>query len=150
MTDLTTCNLVLNIIIDYLPYSDYNHLSNILPTIEIWREWKNKQKKACFVLKQFFNFLLADIQIKKKFIKKLFNDKKYRRKYVFIHDYPSPHICLKKQPPYFLKRGITHFKQYTRYMIKPTLAELELFLSDKPVNTWNYYLFLCDNLYVFF
>ena len=149
-TEFLGCSNILNIVIDYLIYSDFNHFSLCFSKIEIWRNWKLKQRKACLVLKRFFRFLKADLDIKKKFIKKLFSNKKYRRKYIFVHDVPSPHICLKREPPYFLKRGIKNFKQYTRYLVKPTLKQLENFLSDKPLNSWNYYLFLCDNLDVFF
>lgn len=141
---------VLDIISKYLQYEEYNHLATILPIIEVFRPWKLKQKKACQILKKFIKLILSNIIIKKKFINKLFNDKYYRRKYLFIHEEPSPHICLKKKPPYFLTRGIKEFKQYKKYMVYPTLNELEEFLSYQPIDTWQYYLFACNNLKIYF
>ena len=60
------------------------------------------QKKKNYYFKNWKSLINSRIVIKKKIIKRLINDQKFRNKYLFIHSEPQPHICLKKCPNIFL------------------------------------------------
>ena len=138
--------IVMNQVASFLSFKDYETLTQAFPVTQMFREWKLKQKESCKKIKAFFKFLQADIKIKKAFIQKLFSDRSYRRKYLYIHNEPSPHICLKISPPYYLRRGIKRFDGYKHYFENPSFEDLQSFLSTKPVHTWQYYLFVCDDI----
>ena len=85
----------------------------------------NNNKKLKMIIKKWINIKKTRYISRKKFIYKLLNDIEFRNYYLFIHQDPYPHICLKnKLGPYFVKlfpnrEDIINFvkKEFSNYEI---------------------------------
>ena len=133
-------------ICDFLPLQGFYTLSNCYPPVQRYTSYKRHQNWAIKKLISFVRIVEANIRVKELFITKLIKSKEYRRKYLYIHHIPIPHLCLKRDPPFFLKRGIQMLVDYMDYLDPSIVDTLDRFLEINPVHTWQYYFFITDDL----
>ena len=63
---------------------------------DIKKKWE--REKATVVIKRFLTkYLLSPFLIRKYFVKRCIEDKKYRKKSLCIHEDPIPHLCIRSK-----------------------------------------------------
>ncbi len=100
---------------------------NCLLTIEKCKKIYFRQKTGKFFYRWYYS-AKAKNQIRRIFIEKLIYDIDFRKKYIYIHEYPSPHICLKFENlgTYFQKIFYSHnfFIKYFQLNYSSTLNSI--------------------------
>ena len=140
-----------------LSYDSINHIHQFLPYYELCKirlldlffrdmyrmpKMKSiiKHEKATAKIKMLMRQYVSKSIARHKFIKKILIDPSFREKYIYIHQDPEPHVCIKNWTPYFSKIVLHNIIVFRKSIAQKTYDRVAEVLENIPESQWNHYL----------
>ena len=121
-----------------------NNYFNLLYTNSYIHGLKIYETKV-IIVENFLSRWVSIFKCRKIFIRRIMNDITYRKKYIYIHLTPTPHICMYNLLPgykgaYIKKIFSSNIENLKKCMNNPSYDEVLTQLHTLPTDVWGHYI----------